>query len=111
MAMTRAERAMQIWQILVAAAHSRRSYTYGQVASMLGMGGAGVMANFLGPIMFYCKANNLPPLTVLVVNQETGLPGDGLTTLKEVNKDRESVFNHDWFGMSPVQVADFQPHA
>ncbi|MGA8148735.1 MAG: hypothetical protein WB870_14380 [Gallionellaceae bacterium] len=111
MAMSRAQRAMQIWQILVGAAHSRRSYTYGQIASILGMGGAGVMSQFLDPIMRYCKDKGIPPLTVLVVNQDTGLPGDGLTTLNEVNKDREAVFNHDWFGMNPVQIVDFESHA
>ena len=31
----------------------------------------------------------------LVVNQETGLPGEGLTTLEEVNGDRVAVFNVD----------------
>lgn len=109
--MKRSERSMQVWQILIAAAHSRSSYTYGQVATILGMGGAGVMAQFLNPIMHYCSANGLPPLTVIVVNQETGLPGDGLSTIEEVNKDREAVFNYDWFGMYPVQITNFEPYA
>lgn len=34
--MKRSERAMQVWQILVAAAHNRQSLTYGHVTSLRG---------------------------------------------------------------------------
>jgi hypothetical protein len=57
--------------------------------------------------MTYCANNELPPLTVLVVNQDTGLPGEGLTTLEELNQDRESVFRFDWFALEPPQNGDF----
>ncbi len=105
--MTRYQRSLQIWILLVCAARERRSYTYGNIANILGMGGAGVMAQFLGPIMHYCQRNGYPPLTVLVVNQETGLPGDGLVTLEEINQDREMVFRFDWFGIEPPETTDF----
>jgi hypothetical protein len=58
--------------------------------------------------MCLCEDNEWPPLTVLVVNQETGLPGEGLSTLEEVNKDREAVFQFDWFAIEPPQNQDFQ---
>jgi alkylated DNA nucleotide flippase Atl1 len=106
--MTRYQRASQIWSLLVCAAKDRKTYTYGDIADILGFGGAGVMAQILGCIMWFCEENNLPPLTVLVVNQETGLPGEGLTTLEEVNKDREAVFNFNWFGEEPPQNDDFE---
>jgi len=57
--------------------------------------------------MWYCQDRELPPLTVLVVNQDTGLPGEGLTTLEDVNVDREKVFGYDWFSLEPPQVNDF----
>ena len=106
--MTRYQRALQIWSLLVCAAKDRRTYTYGEVAAVLGMGGAGVLANFLGPIMYYCRERQLPPLTVLVVNQDTGLPGSGLSTLENVNVDRERVFAHDWFQTEPPETGDFE---
>ncbi|MDO9529874.1 MAG: hypothetical protein Q7J27_12070 [Syntrophales bacterium] len=105
--MTRYQRASQIWSLLICAARNRKTYTYGDIADILGFGGAGVMAPILGCIMWFCKENDLPPLTVLVVNQETGLPGQGLTTLEEVN-DREAVFNFNWFGIEPPQNDDFE---
>ncbi len=106
--MTRYQRSMQIWSLLICAANDRRTYTYGDVADVLGMKGAGVMAQFLGPIMWLCDEKKWPALTVLVVNQVTGLPGDGLTTIENVNKDREEVFNFDWFGLEPPSLLDFE---
>ncbi len=106
--MTRYQRAVQIWSLLICAARERKTYRYGDIAAILGFGGAGVMAPILGCIMWYCKDNNLPPLTVLVVNRQTGLPGEGLTTLEEVNTDRESVFTFNWFDIAPPQNSDFE---
>ena len=106
--MTRHERSMQIWMLLATAARERRTLTYGDIAKILGMGGAGVMAQFLGPIMWFCEDKGYPPLTVLVVNQETGLPGEGLSTIENVNQDRELVFGFDWFKIQPPQISDFK---
>lgn len=105
--MTRQQRASQIWSLLICAARERRTYTYGDVANILGYGGAGVLSQTLGLIMTFCRNNALPPLTVLVVNQETGLPGEGLTALEELNQDRESVFRFNWFSLEPHQNSEF----
>lgn len=94
-------RAVQIWQILVSYATTRRTLTYGILAELMGFAGAGVFARLLGHIMYYCREHKgLPPLTVLVVNQETGLPGEGLTEAK-LNADRERVFKYPWFNVVP----------
>lgn len=105
--MTRYQRSMQIWSLLICAANDRKTYTYGDIADILGMKGAGVMAQFLAPIMWLCEDKEWPPLTVLVVNQTTGLPGDGLTTIENVNTDREQVFNFDWFSLEPPTLRLF----
>ncbi len=97
---THPTRALQIWQILIAKASNRQTLTYGMLAQLLGFKGAGVLAPILGHIMFYCQQNNLPPLTVIVVNQKTGLPGEGLTDA-DLNADREAVFKYDWFDLYP----------
>ncbi|MDO8925942.1 MAG: hypothetical protein Q7U94_03410 [Sideroxyarcus sp.] len=109
--MTRSERAMQVWQILVGAAHHRQTLTYGQVAEHLEFEGAGVLAQILGCIMLFCKAKGLPPLTCLVVNQTTGLPGDGLTTVENLPTEREDVYNQNWFALYPAQISDFEQYA
>ncbi len=66
------------------------------------------MAQFLGPIMWLCEDNGWPPLTVLVVNLDTGLPGEGLSTLEDVNEDREAVFRFNWFAVEPPQSETFR---
>ncbi|MFZ5488258.1 MAG: hypothetical protein ACOY44_00520 [Pseudomonadota bacterium] len=109
--MTRSERAMQVWQILVGAAHNRQTLTYGHLATHLEFEGAGVFAHILGCIMKYCKDNKLPPLTCLVVNQTSGLPGDGLTTVENLPTDREAVYKQNWYALYPVQISDFEPYA
>lgn len=112
--MTRIERAAQVWQVLVAAAHYRQVLTYELLADMMGMGpegkGAGTLAQTLGVIMRYCDANKLPPLTVLVVNKKTGQPGRGLTTVKELHTDREKVFAHMWYQMAPLQMEELRKY-
>jgi len=107
--MTQPQRASQIWSLLICAARERKSYTYGDIAQILGFGGAGVMSRFLAPIMWFCEDKYYPPLTILVVNRETGAHGDGLITVEnDVNEVRESVFNFDWFSLEPPQNVDFE---
>jgi putative restriction endonuclease len=105
---TQENRALQIWQILVGKAANRQTLTYGQLADNLGFKGAGTLAHMLGHIMYFCQQNQLPPLTVLVVNQDTGLPGEGLTGA-ELNADREKVFRFRWYDLmppTPEELAD-----
>jgi hypothetical protein len=105
--MTRAQRAQLAWLVLVGAAHNRQVLTYTIVAERIGMG-AGTLAQVLGCIMYYCQQNDLPPLTVLVVKQDTGLPGDGLRTLEDLARDREAVFNTEWFKRIPPTEVELE---
>jgi hypothetical protein len=45
---------------------------------------------------------------VLVVNQDTGVPGEGLTMLENVNEDRERVFAYDWFSIEPPETKELE---
>lgn len=94
-------RAVQIYLILIGAAHRRETLTYQMVARLIGYKGAGVLDRQLGHIMNWCAVNTLPPLTVLVVNKDTGIPGAGLTTPANLHADRERVFAYDWYSVVP----------
>jgi len=90
-------RAQQIWPILISLAHNRQIITYKRLAYLVGIGGPGVLGK--GPldrIANYCIQNDLPPLTSLVVNEKTGLPGNGIP-VKKAATQREVVFNNPWF--------------
>lgn len=105
---THPKRALQIWQILISKAANRQTLTYKMLSQLLGFKGAGTLAPILGHIMYYCKHHQFPPLTVLVVNQTTGLPGDGLITTDNLHAEREQVFNFDWFGLYPPSPEELQ---
>ena len=78
------------------------------VADVLGYKGAGVLDRQLGLIMVWCRDNHLPPLTVLVVNSETGVPGVGLEWIQDIHADRERVFAFDWYDVVPPTLAEFE---
>ena len=100
-------RALQIWQILVGFAYARKITTYSEIANILNYEGAGTLNRQLGHIMHLCDQSGLPPLTVLVVNSETGLPGEGFETEGDLHRKREKVFNFDWFDVVPPTAEEF----
>jgi hypothetical protein len=108
--MTRGQRAQQIWQVLAGASHNRQVLTYSILAERIGTG-AGTLAPLLGAVMHYCANAGLPPLTVIVVNKETGLPGVGLSTVADLGRDRERVFSTSWDTMLPPSATDFETAA
>ena len=108
--MTTHERALQIYQILIGAAHNRQVLNYDIVGKLIGVPRQG-LAQHLGHIMRYCEKNGLPPLTALVVKQSSGKPGSGLVTVVDLNLDMERIFQHPWYQMKPLTVADLAGHA
>lgn len=107
--MTRSERAIQIWQVLIGLANNRQTITYENLAELIGMGNVAVsITQPLELLMNYCKNNNLPPITILVVQKHSGQPGQGLTTVEELNADREKVFNYEWYKLKPLQLSELE---
>ena len=41
-----------------------------------------------------------------MVNQETGLPGDGLGTAENLNAEREKIYHLNWYAIIPPEVND-----
>jgi hypothetical protein len=93
----RSERASQIWAVLAWAARNRQSLTYGQLGKLIGVPTAG-LGQLLEPVQSYCLIHALPPLTVLVVQQESGLPGPGFTGASALQfaRSQADVFAQDW---------------
>lgn len=78
MAVNHAQRAFRAWPILtqVATQSLQPKITYGQLAAQIGVHHRAVRY-VLGVIQNYCISEKLPPLTILVVNGQDGLPGSG----------------------------------
>jgi len=106
--MKREERAQQLWSILVLAAKYRQVLTYEIVGQACGVPPPSI-GDFLRPIQQYCTETNLPPLTSIVVNKSTGLPGDGFIAAENVPLAQIRTFEKDWIALaapSAEQLAD-----
>jgi hypothetical protein len=102
------ERAAQIWAALALAAKNRQVLTYGLVSKLIGVPQAG-LGQLLEPIQSYCLLNNLPPLTILVVSEQTGMPGAGFIAASDIPRTQQQVFAFDWIGRGapqPEHLAD-----
>ena len=98
-------RTPSVFEYLKQCAAQQRITTYGEIGQNVGLA-ARATAKPLYYIRNECLMRNLPPLTAIVVNKATGLPGIGLkpdgTQVSESEwKDmRDQVFATDWSGIN-----------
>ena len=85
---------------LVAQATQRRTTTYDALGALL-QSHPMTLRSDLDPIDDYCNRHGLPPLAVVCVDQKTGEPSRGNVGVFRLNKNRERVFNYDWFALVP----------
>jgi hypothetical protein len=102
--MTTHETAVRIWQVLIAAAHQRRTLSRETLGALIGISGAEV-APPLGELARHCAANGWPPLTTLVLTPAPQNPARGPAADGDAEADRLRVYEHRWFTMPPVTVA------
>jgi len=91
------QRASQIWAVLAWAAKNRQTLTYGHLSSLIGVPAVG-LGHLLAPIQAYCLRNKMPPLTILVVQQNAGQPGGGFVgaPVDEYAEAYMAVCEYDW---------------
>jgi putative restriction endonuclease len=104
--MTVAERAFQIWPILVLSATKHQILFYDELGKIIGVPNP-ALGQLLEPIQSYCINNNLPALTSIVVSSKTGLPGEGFTAASDVPAEQAKVFTYDWYNFHPT-IEDFR---
>ena len=100
------ERSVQVWQVLVSAAHLRQTLTYTLLADRIGID-VGTLAQPIGMVSRYCSLKQLPPLTVLVVQADAGTPANGYSVSTDVDFAREAVYQLEWFKLRPPSASDF----
>lgn len=110
---THLTRAIQAYIILVGLARNRQTITYGDLGAIMKYGAnrGSILFGPLGHIMYWCHRHDLPPLTALVVERNTGLPNPkGLITVTsaEVPARQQDVFRFDWCSILPPTEADFR---
>ncbi len=106
---TQPVRAIQAWQILVAAAMNRQTITYKKLSVLMyGREAAGVLDRILGHIAYYCIENTLPALTVIVVGTKTGTPGPEIPVDPgDWDTERERVYKANWYDVCPPAAEEF----
>lgn len=102
-------RALQAYLVLIGLAWNRQTITYGDLSQhQMAFGQGGVLAAPLGCIMGWCHENGLPALTALVVNKETGLPGEGLYAATNLPVEQQRVFGFNWYSLMPPSTQELQ---
>ena len=104
-----AVRALQAWLYLIGKAANRQTVKFDELRLLMGYPTDNPLASILRCIMSFCIQNNLPPLTVIVVNRY-GVPGEGFTAekMEDYHQRREDVFNYPWFKIFPPTIDEFQ---
>lgn len=102
-------RALQAWQYLIGRAHNRQMVRYGELSQLMDYKNNQALTPILNNVLQYCRQHGLPPLTILVVNQD-GVPGAGFSTVNAAApfRDQEAVFAYPWFKLVPPTPEDFQ---
>lgn len=100
--------ALRAYLVLIGMAARRETATYAQLDEKIKRGGAMLQAALLGHLMRWCKKNDLPALTSLIVEHESGLPSSGLTTVEaeKVPAERQKVYRHDWYSHLPPTIQE-----
>lgn len=103
---TRPMRALQIWIILANCAQNRQTLTYSDLATRIGYQDVRPLGQVLDYVWHYCNQHDLPPLTGLIVNKNTGLPGEGMGDYTLA--DQEIVFKYNWYNVVPPSPDAFE---
>lgn len=95
--MTNEQKAYEFWEILKTCAIKKTDITYTELGKPINvykrnLGGS------LHLIQNYCLENELPPLSILVVEKLTGLPGNGFMAfdIKNLEEGFNKVCNFNW---------------
>ena len=104
------DRAVQAWLILVSKAMNRQTVTYlGLSRLMYGKDAPGVLDKILGHVAYYCKDNQLPPLTSIVVGKGRGTPGHDIpVALSKIDAERERAYEYNWYDVYPPSKDDLR---
>jgi hypothetical protein len=101
-------RALQIYLVLIGVASNKTTIPFGKLSKeqMGGYGGGHVIVSELKCVEMWCASNNLPDLTTLVVNAQTGLP-TGKNT-EQAQEAQGQVYACNWFDFFPPSADELK---
>jgi len=94
---TRFELAFRAWPMLIRRAKVKETITYEDLANELGYSTPRVTRFALWPLQDYCMEKELPPLTSIVIQKRTGIPGPGFVAWEgNIADAHDRVFAFPW---------------
>jgi len=108
--MTQPEQAVLLWPLLALAARNHQILSYAEVEGLTGIAARG-FGQPLGLIHVFCDRRRFPLLNLIVVQRETGLPGEGVPgramSPEQYLIEQAKVFVFDWAGKDKPRAEDF----
>jgi hypothetical protein len=100
--------ALRAYLVLIGCAARNETMTYGELAKWVKRGGPNLLSKPLDLLTVWCKANGLPALASLVVEQSTGLPAPGFTVVlrADIPAEQKRVWECDWFSFLPPTATE-----
>ncbi|MQX51871.1 HNH endonuclease [Alcanivorax sediminis] len=86
-----------LWPVLTEAAQKGQTLTYSDLAPLIDTNPLSV-GKGLGPILYHCLNNKIPPLTVIVIGKISGVPGAGFIAwdIDDLDEAYKQVFAFNW---------------
>lgn len=98
-------RMVKTYLMLTCTAGRRETITYGEIANATRVAPPGVGKSCLDPVAAYCEANNFPDITVIAVQDKTGLPAPEHFDPSTITDDWERVYDFPWTDYAPPAVS------
>jgi len=109
--MTQFDQAVLIWPVLALAARTQIILSYSDLEGFTGIVAAG-LGTPLGLIHRYCERRRYPRLNLIVVQRDSGLPGEGVPgkgmTPLEILVEQSKIYVFDWSGRDKPRAIDFE---
>lgn len=106
--MKNVERAIRIWQVLIGLARNRQTITDENLGELIGV--ENILDELIQPLKLlenYCRVNELPHLVYLVILKRADIFEQNLRLTESWDKEREDVFNFEWYKMKPIDKNGF----
>lgn len=105
--MSRLDQTVSIWSLLVMSAGNCQILNYDRLSRLIGVPESD-LGRRLEPIQSHCILKGLPPLTSIVVNSRTGMPGEGFIAADNVPQAQAETFLFNWLAQPVPTREDFR---
>jgi len=102
-------RALQVYLVLIGCAANQQVLTYARLAELVGLHTPAWLFASLERLADWCQKEGLPPLTSLVVAEDTGVPGNNYRLpLHELAAQQNRARKFNWYAIVPPTMAELE---